>query len=111
MKKLLLAFVTGGMLLTMAACGSNNNNNTSDTKDSSEPASVANGEKFFKQTCASCHGGNLEGIIGPSLKKVGAKYSEKDIENIIHDGRGSMPSGVLKGNEAKSVAMWLATKK
>ncbi|PEL07050.1 cytochrome C551 [Bacillus sp. AFS017336] len=99
------------MLLTMAACGSNNNDSTSKTDDSNVQVSVENGEKFFKQTCASCHGGNLEGIIGPSLKKVGAKYSEKDIEKIIHDGRGSMPPEALKGNKAKSVAMWLATKK
>lgn len=108
-KKLLLAFITGGMLLTITACGSNNN--TSKKNDSGEPVSVANGEKLFKQSCASCHGGELEGVIGPSLKKVGAKYSEKEIENIIHDGRGSMPSGVVQGNAAKSVAKWLATKK
>jgi cytochrome c551 len=108
-KKLLLAFVTGSMLLTMAACGSNNNN--SSNKDSGEPVSAANGEKLFKQSCASCHGAELEGIVGPELKKVGAKYSEKDIEDIIHDGRGSMPGGVLEGNDAKSVAKWLATKK
>jgi len=107
-KKLLFAFITGGMLLTVAACGSNNNSNN---KDSGEPVSVSNGEKLFKQSCATCHGGELEGIVGPSLKKVGAKYSEKDIENIIHDGRGSMPKGVLQGNDAKSVAKWLATKK
>lgn len=107
-KKLLLAIVTGSMLLTITACGSNNN---SSKKDSGEPVSAANGEKLFKQSCASCHGGELEGIIGPSLKKVGVKYSEKDIEKIIHDGRGSMPSGVLQGNDAKSVAAWLATKK
>ncbi|MEE6451381.1 cytochrome c [Gottfriedia acidiceleris] len=108
-KKLLLTFITGGMLLTITACGSNND--TSKNNDSGAPVSVANGEKLFKQSCASCHGGELEGIIGPSLKKVGAKYSEKEIENIIHDGRGSMPSGVVQGNDAKSVAKWLATKK
>ncbi|PGS52743.1 cytochrome C' [Bacillus sp. AFS041924] len=98
------------MLLTITACGSNNNN-ASKNKDSGEPVSAANGEKLFKESCASCHGGELEGIVGPSLKKVGAKYSEKEIEDIIHDGRGSMPGGVVQGNDAKSIAKWLATKK
>lgn len=109
MKKLLLALTTGTMLFTVAACGSNNDSDSN--KDSGEPVSVANGEELYKQSCASCHGGELEGIVGPSLKEVGAKYSEKEIENIIHEGRGSMPSGVVEGNDAKSVAKWLATKK
>jgi len=107
-KKLWLAFVTGGMLLTVAACGSNNN---AGNKDSGEPVSASAGEKIFKQSCSSCHGGQLEGAIGPALKTVGAKYSETEIENIIHEGRGQMPSGVVEGNDAKSVAKWLATKK
>lgn len=108
MKKLLLVFVTGGMLLTAAACGTDNN---SGSNDSGEPVSASAGEKLFKQSCASCHGGQLEGGIGPALDNVGAKYSEEDIENIIHEGRGQMPGGVVEGNDAKSVAKWLATKK
>lgn len=109
MKKLLLACITGGMLLTMAACGSNNN--TSDKSKNESNTAAGNGEQLFKQSCSSCHGGNLEGNIGPNLQKVGAKYSEKQIEGIIHNGRGAMPNGVLQGSEAKSVAEWLATKK
>ncbi len=108
MKKLLLAFVTGGMLLTVAACGSDNN---AGSKNSGDAVSASTGEKLFKQSCSSCHGGQLEGGIGPALDNVGAKYSEKEIENIIHEGRGQMPSGVVEGNDAKSVAKWLATKK
>lgn len=108
MKKLLLAFVTGGMLLTVAACGSDNN---AGKKDSGGPVSASAGEKLYKQSCASCHGGQLEGVVGPALENVGAKYSEEEIENIIHEGRGQMPAGVVEGNEAKSVAKWLATKK
>ena len=46
MKKLLLAFVTGGMLLTVAACGSDNN---SDNKDSGEQVSASTGEKIYQQ--------------------------------------------------------------
>jgi cytochrome c551 len=107
-KKLLLAFVTGGMLLTVAACGSDNN---SDSKDSGEQVSASAGEKIYQQKCMSCHGEQLEGVVGPALKNVGAKYSEEDIENIIHEGRGQMPAGVAEGNDAKSVAKWLAAKK
>jgi mono/diheme cytochrome c family protein len=67
---------------------------------------------LFKANCASCHGQNLEGMVGPNLTKVGSKYSADDIAKIIKEGKGGMPPGMLKkGEEIKAVAQWLAEKK
>ncbi len=75
------------------------------------PAKV-DAESVFKTTCAGCHGQNLEGITGPNLTKVGSILDAAAIENIIKNGKGGMPPGMLKKNdEIKAVAEWLAAKK
>jgi cytochrome c551 len=104
-----------GILLTLTACGgggdtaqeepAGNDTTTGGT------AEVSDGEKLYRQSCANCHGGNLEGNLGPSLQKVGSKYTEEEILHIIHEGQGSMPKGVLQGSDAEVVAAWLATMK
>jgi cytochrome c551 len=105
MKKFLITALAGGMLLGLSACGSSNDNTSKNNTAS------ASGEEVFKQSCVSCHGDQLQGVIGPNLQHVGAKYSEKDITNILAQGRGSMPPKVVEGADAQAVAKWLASKK
>lgn len=72
----------------------------------------ADPEAIFQQTCASCHGQDLGGVgTFPSLQQVGAKYSADEIKNIIANGIGTMPPGLLQGEAADKVAEWLAEKK
>lgn len=73
--------------------------------------SSINAKKVFKGTCASCHGANLEGGVGPALKHVGKRMSQQEIRKQIKTGGGAMPPGLLKGAKAKAVAKWLAQKK
>jgi cytochrome c551 len=68
-------------------------------------------ETAFKNNCAGCHGQNLEGIAGPNLQKVGGKYSKEQIEQILANGKGTMPGGLVKGSDAENIAAWLADKK
>ena len=76
------------------------------------PSKEVNAEQIVKQTCTACHGQNLEGNIGPNLTKIGSKYKPEDIENILKNGRGGMPAGLLKDeSEVKAVAKWLSEKK
>lgn len=72
---------------------------------------AAAAETSYKNTCASCHGQNLEGVVGPNLAKIGTKYSKEQILDIIVKGKGGMPPGLLAGNDADAVASWLADKK
>ncbi|GGJ83251.1 cytochrome c [Lentibacillus kapialis] len=74
---------------------------------------AANGEKVFKNNCASCHGQDLSGGMGPALKTVGSKYSKDEIKQIIADGfpDAGMPPGVVEGEDADAVAEWLSKQK
>ncbi|MFB6468953.1 cytochrome c551 [Cytobacillus sp. Hz8] len=117
MKKKLLALLMGTSLV-LAACGGGDDagekkdTSSSDSgKTTTETASGGDAEKLFSQKCSSCHGANLEGGVGLNLQKVGAKYSKDEIEKIILDGKNAMPAGQLQGDDASTVAEWLASKK
>lgn len=109
MNKKLLAFVAGAtLILSLGACGTKKE----DTSNSSQTASSgAEPDKVFQQSCASCHGNNLQGQVGPNLQKVGSKYDKEKIEDIILNGRGSMPAGIVQGEDATKLAEWLSQKK
>jgi cytochrome c551 len=72
---------------------------------------AATAETLFKNNCASCHGQNLEGAVGPNLTHVGGKYTKEQILEILKNGKGSMPGGLVKDGDAETVAAWLADKK
>ncbi|QQZ09363.1 c-type cytochrome [Heyndrickxia vini] len=88
---------------------------SSQTASTSEHASAnttANAEAIVKKNCITCHGDTLQGGAGPALNKIGSKYDQGEIENIINNGKnGKMPAGLISKDEAKSVAEWLSQKK
>ena len=121
LKNLLLALGLG-TTLALAACGGSDDSSSSDSSstkeestmndDSSKTETAVDAEKIFANNCASCHGNNLEGNVGPNLTKVGSKYSSEEIQKIIKNGKGQMPAGILKDDkEIMAVADWLAAKK
>ncbi|WP_226034699.1 menaquinol-cytochrome c reductase cytochrome b/c subunit [Aquibacillus saliphilus] len=55
------------------------------------------GYAVYEQSCLSCHGGELEGVAGPSL--VGIEYSADEIKEIAVEGIGDMPPGQFDGTE------------
>lgn len=113
MKKKLLAAVFGATLI-LGACGGGDDNATDDTPattpDAGETSSV-DPEAVVDKSCIQCHGGNLEGGSGPDLTNVGATHSEEEIHDIIENGQGGMPGGLIKGEELDAVAKWLSEKK
>lgn len=83
-----------------------------EAKEGGAPSAAINAETVFKQNCASCHGQNLEGVVGPNLQKIGAQLDEKQIADIIKNGKGGMPPGILKKQpEIQAVAKWLSEHK
>ncbi|WP_246942715.1 cytochrome c551 [Bacillus pinisoli] len=102
-----------GAVLTLTACGGGDDTAQEETTGATAGGTteVSDGEKLYQQSCANCHGGNLQGNIGPALQKVGSKYSEEEILHIIHEGQGSMPKGILQGADADAVAAWLSSMK
>ncbi|MBS7344919.1 MAG: cytochrome c [Caryophanon sp.] len=104
MKKRLLATLLLSVSM-LAACGGD------DTGNQNADGSI-DGEKVVKSSCATCHGGNLEGKGNtPALNDVGARLSEAEILDVIENGRNGMPPGLIKGEEAEAAAKWLAEQK
>ncbi|WP_374724600.1 cytochrome c550 [Calidifontibacillus erzurumensis] len=68
-------------------------------------------EGLVKASCASCHGQNLEGGVGPALADVGSRLSAEEIANIINNGQGAMPPGLVDPEKAEAIAGWLAEQK
>ncbi|MFD1020323.1 cytochrome c551 [Thalassobacillus hwangdonensis] len=119
MKKKLLAVLFGSALV-LGACGGNdegaeepadNGGDTGTEESAGGDVDAAAAEKAYKQSCASCHGADLSGGAGPSLKDVGSKYSKDEIADIIKNGKGSMPKGQATGDDVDLIASWLATQK
>lgn len=65
-------------------------------------------EEAYANSCASCHGGDLTGGVGPDLTGVGGSLSEADIEAIINNGQGTMPGGLVSPDQATEIAEWLS---
>jgi mono/diheme cytochrome c family protein len=71
------------------------------------------GKNLFRQTCASCHNldaVNARGVTGPDLDDIG-EVSERRVLNAIKNGgtgQGRMPAGLLAGEDAKAVALYVS---
>ena len=103
MKKSLLTLVFGSAIF-LAACGGDDSATTGETAE-------IDGKSVVQQSCATCHGGQLQGGSAPALNQLGAKYSEEEILDIILNGKDRMPPGIVKGEKAEAAAEYLATLK
>jgi cytochrome c oxidase cbb3-type subunit 3 len=78
----------------------------------SKPETLEAGKKVFSSTCASCHGNNAEGKIGPCLTDSDWKYGNQD-QDILHSIRKGRPKGMpawetfLKPDQVGSVAAYV----
>lgn len=105
MRKKFYGVIVGLLVLILAACGGGGNDSSDANKSNLTP------EQLYMQSCSSCHGTDMREGYAPDLDKIGSKYTSEEIEEIILNGVGSMPKGILKGEDAKKVADWLATHK
>lgn len=66
-------------------------------------------ERIYATNCASCHAMDLAGSVGPDLQTIGARYSKKEIADIIENGMDSMPPlDYVDDDEREVLADWLA---
>ena len=71
------------------------------------------GKKLFRETCASCHtlkAVEARGVTGPSLDEIGSVNRERVLQAIVRGGTGQkrMPAGLLQGEEAEDVALYVS---
>lgn len=65
---------------------------------------------YQNNSCVQCHGQNMEGASGPALTDVGNRLSEDEIRNVIEEGPGAMPAGLVTDEEElDAIAQWLAS--
>jgi cytochrome c551 len=103
--KLKLSALLLGTSIILGACSSG------EEEEATGETTTADAETITQQSCIGCHGQNLGGGSAPPLTEVGAKYSKDEIKDILINGKGGMPSGLLDDAKAEVVAQWLAEKK
>ncbi|ASN04736.1 cytochrome c551 [Virgibacillus necropolis] len=108
MKKWIIMLLVG-VALVLSACGGNES--ASDQAKDSGGDTITKAEEVFQNNCAYCHGSDLSGGAGPDLTEVGSRYSKEEITEIIINGKGAMPAGLVEGENADILASWLEKKK
>lgn len=92
LKKFLMA---GGlsMVLVLGACG-NGEEESSEEPATEEGSNASSGdvdaEGIARDNCASCHGQDFSGGMGPAL--AGMSLSEDEFSEIVRNGQGQMPA-------------------
>ncbi|PZE19814.1 cytochrome c [Paenibacillus xerothermodurans] len=93
-------------------CGGKNQGRTSEEAMAGASEQV---KTLYTQNCLSCHGGNLEGRVGPptNLQQVGGRMTKEQISGQIKNGGNGMQpfANKLKPEEIDALAEWLAGKK
>ncbi|KZE40095.1 cytochrome C [Bhargavaea cecembensis] len=64
-----------------------------------DPEALAQGK------CVSCHGQNYEGGVGPSL--VGLDLSQDEVKDVLKNGKGAMPGGLVPDENLDAMAEWV----
>lgn len=75
-----------------------------------ENVAASNPESIYKSTCASCHGDQYQGVVGPTLKGVGKKLSVAQIKEILTTGKNNknMPPNLVPADKADAMAKWVS---
>lgn len=84
---------------------------------SKDPQMLAVGAEVFNSKCASCHGNELQGLIGPNLTDnhwIHGKGKLRDIMMVVKNGqpdKGMPPwDGILKNDEMLAVTAYIHSK-
>lgn len=76
------------------------------TEETTDNAS-ATPEDIYKQNCLSCHGDAYQGGVGPALTGVGDHLSADEIKDILTNGKGSMPGGLVPADKLDEMTEFL----
>ncbi|GKU79403.1 cytochrome c [Paenibacillus sp. L3-i20] len=111
MKRIYGCALAVAMLLLLSACGQK----VEDTilKDSITTPEDGEAVAIYKKQCISCHAADLNGRVGPELKKVGSRLTDEQLGSIIREGAQGMPSyeNRLEDKEIDAIVQWLVKMK
>lgn len=74
---------------------------------STKSSTAMDGEEIYKESCAACHGDQLQGAVGPGLTNMKGKYSEAEVLKIVNEGTKKMPGNLLDAEKSEIVTKWL----
>ncbi|RKD25561.1 hypothetical protein BEP19_01045 [Ammoniphilus oxalaticus] len=140
MKKLFTFAISFALVAVLAACGGGGNNQSppetppateegepgadgeapateegtdeQSSEDGTGTVDVAAAEELYNNNCLMCHGRDLTNGTAPELVTIGSKYNKDEIADIIVNGKGTMPKGLIKDPaDVELVATWLADHK
>ncbi|WP_246120325.1 c-type cytochrome [Cohnella terricola] len=96
-----------GLLLIAALSGCGQ---ASDARPSVSAEDREQAESLYRANCIACHGAELQGIVGPDLRRAGSELSAAQIVGRIEKGGGGMPAfrTRLTEDEIQVLADWLA---
>ncbi|MBV7504301.1 cytochrome c [Bacillus sp. sid0103] len=77
---------------------------------SGKSSTAMDGESLYKESCAACHGENLQGAVGPTIVNMKSKYSEAEVLKIVNEGTKKMPGNLLDEEKSEIVTKWLMEK-
>lgn len=78
-------------------------------KDDESASAEFDAEAVAQQKCIGCHGGDLEGAVGPSLR--GEDKDAKELHEIIKNGKGGMPGGLIPDENIDAMVDYILTLK
>ncbi|GAK02609.1 cytochrome c551 [Geomicrobium sp. JCM 19037] len=104
MKKFLMTCSVA--MLILGGCGGGDDAPADDNGngEQADGVSAEEGMALYEENCMSCHGGDLEGASAPALEG----YSEEEVYDAIEQGPGSMPAGLVSGEDAEAVSKYVA---
>lgn len=77
------------------------------TPAAAPPGDAGRGASIYATTCAGCHGADASGGVGPALRGSGLTVGE--VVAVVSAGRGTMPAGLVSGQDLADVAAYVAT--
>ena len=108
MLPLVLFLVVSGVVFTLAKLHPAKPEATAAAAGAVKAGDADAGETLFVDKCAGCHGlGGNGGGVGPPL--AGAPITPAAAKVQIDNGGGTMPAGIVSGQEEEDVLAYLAT--
>ena len=97
---ILIIFLGIGLVFLLSSQGANEEEEGGGEETASEEGGEGGGEEassgdfdaegFARDNCASCHGQDFSGGMGPAL--AGTSLAEEDFTTTVREGQGSMPA-------------------
>lgn len=95
----------------VAGCGSSGSSaDTSASASSSSSTAGGDGKALFVAKCGACHtlaAAQTTGTVGPNLDQL--KPNKETVLAQIAAGGGAMPAGLYTGQDAETVAAYVAS--